>query len=122
MIQITLTQALALYSGLLGLMAIAIWLYTELSVRRYQVFLAKQFLWRCTFCGFTYLDEEAERLSQCPRCASFNTLDDEHARFVPAPATHSAATMQPANETEKGRNTSHRKRPHQRKRGPRKRR
>jgi len=93
MIQIALTHALALYSAILGLLITAIWVYTELTVRRHHRFLEKQFLWRCVFCGYTYLDESAEKVSQCPRCASFNSLDDKHARFVPVRvSTHGART------------------------------
>ena len=122
MIQITLTQALALYSTFLALVVVAIWLYTELTVRRYQVFLAKQFLWRCVYCSYTYLDERAERVSQCPRCESFNSLEDKHARFVPASASYAGADGRSNGPVAKGRNSSHRRRPHQHKRGPRKRR
>lgn len=73
MIEIELTTAIVLYSGILGAIVVAIWLYTELSVRRPQQFLGKQFLWRCTICGLSYLDEEATHMSECPRCGSYNT-------------------------------------------------
>lgn len=73
MIEIELTTAIVLYSGVLGALVAAIWLYTELSVRRPQQSLGKQFLWRCTICGLSYLDEEAVSMSQCPRCGSYNT-------------------------------------------------
>ncbi len=61
MIEISLTQALAVYSAVLGLTIGAIWLYTELSIRRPQRLLGEQFLWRCSFCGCTYLDEAAQK-------------------------------------------------------------
>lgn len=120
MIQISLTHALALYSVLLGLLIAAIWVYTELTVRRHQLSLGKQFLWRCVFCGFTYLDENAERVSQCPRCRSFNSVEDEHARFV---VTSTATVELPAelpHAEDPRRNPSRQKRPGQRRRGPRK--
>jgi hypothetical protein len=79
MIEIQLTTALAVYSLLLAFLGIAIWIYTELSVRRPQQNLGKQFLWRCTFCACTYLDESAQSISQCPRCASFNSPTDDAA-------------------------------------------
>ena len=56
MTQISLTHALALYSVLLGVVIAAIWLYTEFTVHRYRGFLEKQYLWRCVYCGYTYLD------------------------------------------------------------------
>lgn len=77
MIEISLTFALALYSAVLALIVIVIFLYTELSVLRPQQHLGEQFLWKCTFCACTYLDESANPISQCPRCHSFNSLEDE---------------------------------------------
>ncbi len=44
MIEISLTQALTIYSAVLGLTAAGIWLYTELSIRRPQRLLGRQFL------------------------------------------------------------------------------
>jgi predicted nucleic acid-binding Zn-ribbon protein len=93
MIQISLTTALILYSG---------------------------FLWRCVFCGYIYLDEAAEKLSQCPRCHSYSSEEDTHARYVKTRPSHFAVGPQEAAESlEPRRNPSHRKRPHQRRRGPR---
>ena len=118
MIEISLTQALAIYSAVLGLTVTGIWLYTELSVRRPQRLLGHQFLWRCSFCGCTYLDEEAQRLSKCPRCNSFNAVDEATDRGGwPLVETESETP-----EGAPGRNTSRRKRRHQRRRGPRRRR
>ena len=113
MIEIELKWALVLYSGILGAIGIFIWSYTELSVRRPQQYLGKQFLWRCTFCGYTYLDESDEKLSKCPRCESIVAATDAHARFVPV------GTPPQTVDHDSGRNTSRQKRPHQRRRGPR---
>lgn len=77
MIEISLSLALALYSLILALIVFIIFLYTELSVRRPQQHLGEQFLWKCTFCACTYLDESQNPISQCPRCHSFNSLEDE---------------------------------------------
>ncbi len=119
MIQLEIGQALILYSGILLVLAAGIWLYTEISAWRSHRTLGKQYLWRCVFCGFSYLDEQAETLSKCPRCESLNSATDKHARVVRVrgdvcdkPAQDAAAPR---------RNTSKRKRPTQRRRGPRKR-
>ena len=113
MIELELKWALVLYSGILGAIGLFIWFYTELFVKRPQQYLGKQFLWRCTFCGYTYLDETGEELSTCPRCESLVAATDAQARFVPVDAPA------PALDNDPGRNTSRRKRPHQRRRGPR---
>jgi len=119
MIQISLTAALILYSAILGVVVFAIWAYTELTVRRSYHVLEKQDLWRSVFCGYVYLDEGAEAVSRCPQCASFNSEDDKRARYVKS--RRSPARIDGPAPSEPGRNTSHRKRPHQRRRGPRKR-
>jgi len=115
MIEISLTYALVLYTALLAVLAAGIWLYTELSVRRPQRKMGQQFLWKCAFCGCTYLDEQAERVSQCPRCENFNTA---------AEAAQSPGEMALLPEPQRGpaHGSSGKKRKHQRRRGPRRRR
>lgn len=121
MIEISLTAALALYSGIIVAGALAIWLYTEAATQRSYRVLEKQHLWRCTFCAYTYLDEAAEAFSQCPRCQSINTLEDPQARFVPARAQPSIPDELPR-EVPARRSPSRQKRPGARRRGPRRRR
>ena len=122
MILLELTQALALYGIILGLLGVGIWIYTEFSMSRPQRSLGKQFLWRCVYCAYTYLDESAERISQCPRCESYNSIEDRNAREVPLTTAERAATPDPGQNEDKKRNTSRRKRHHQKRRGPRSRR
>ncbi|HOF39937.1 MAG TPA: hypothetical protein PLD73_07670 [Candidatus Hydrogenedentes bacterium] len=120
MIQLEIGQALILYSGVLFVIAAGIWLYTEISAWRSHRTLGKQYLWRCIFCGFSYLDEEADTLSKCPRCESLNSASDKHARVVQVRGK-TVEAPEPAGTTPR-RNTSKRKHPTQRRRGPRKRR
>jgi phage FluMu protein Com len=121
MIQISITQALVIYSMLLVGAGIVVWVMAETTVRRYHRILGKQDLWRCFFCGYSYLDESGEPISKCPRCESFNTLDDREAKIhvggmIEYEDVPNAEQLQSAR-----RNPSHRKRPHQRRRGPRRR-
>ncbi len=120
MIEIQLTTALALYGFVLVAMMGSIWLFAEFSVRRTQRTLEKQSLWRCVFCGYTYLDEGAQEVSQCPRCESFNAMSDKHARFVRTRSRRADTNLDEQEEASR-RNPSRRKRPHQRRRGPRRR-
>ena len=119
MIEIQLTTALALYGAVLGLLVAFIWVYTEFFVHRTTRILEKQSLWQCVFCGYTYLDEGAQDLSQCPRCASYNSGTDKHARFVPSRTRRAEKDESSKNEETRHPNPSRRKRPHQRRRGPR---
>jgi hypothetical protein len=113
-IELELSQALILYSALLGLLAGGIWLYTELSVRRPQRKLGQQFVWKCAFCGCTYLDEQAERLSKCPRCENFNTAAE-------AAQSPMGRALEPEPPREPALGSSRGKRKHRRRRGPRRR-
>lgn len=119
MIEIGLTQAIVLYSLAIAIVVSGIWIYTEVSVRRPQRALGKQFLWHCSFCGCSYLDESARKLSQCPQCNSYNALETDESANVAA-----SDRKDPTSEEigERRRNASHRKRHHQRTRGPRRRR
>jgi len=120
MIAIELKWALLLYASILGAMVAFVWLYTEVTVWRPRRYLGQQFLWRCTFCSYTYLDESNEHISQCPRCQSFNSATDANVRFVP---TRNDGEQSPIldEDLESRRNPSRRKRPNQRRRGPRRR-
>lgn len=117
MITIQLPTALAIYSITLGLVAAGIWLYTELTVRRPQRHLGQQFLWKCTFCGCSYLDAHAEDLSKCPRCESLNVAGEAAVFEV-----HDTGSQPAQQAAAAARNTSRRKRHHRRTRGPRRRR
>ena len=121
MIEISITQAFIIYSFVLVVAGIVVWLVTETAVRRYHRILGKQDLWRCYFCAYSYLDESGQPISKCPRCESFNTLDDREAKvhaggMIEYHEGHAIGQIDAAR-----RNSSHRKRPNQRRRGPRRR-
>ena len=120
MITISLGQALLLYSGALLAGAAAIWLVTEYSTRRMYRFLGKQNLWRCFYCAYSYLDEDAEAMSECPRCHSLNTREDS-SQGLATPAPSPAPAPEPQQDAPR-RNPSRKHRPGARKRGPRRRR
>ncbi len=122
MITLELSEAVSLYTGVLAALAVGLLLFAELKVTKVQRSLGKQFVWHCVFCGYVYLDESSDRISQCPRCESFNSVADRHAReTVPSRVALDAAAEDAAGG-DPGKNTSKRKRHHQRRRGPRKRR
>lgn len=120
MIEISLPAALILYSAIIVAGAFAIWLQTEVVTRKAYLVLEKQYLWRCTFCSYIYLDADAVRHSTCPQCHCINALDDKQARYIPT-----AKSLQVVEEVGEGqvsrRNPSRGKRPGAKRRGPRKR-
>lgn len=125
MIELSLTSALVLYSAIILAGAFLVWCYTEANVRRAQRLMTKQDLWRCAYCAFSYLDEEATSYSTCPRCGSINDAAQGKARNVilhlPAETPAWFAQHAGAEEGMPRRNPSRQKRPGARARGPRKR-
>jgi DNA-directed RNA polymerase subunit RPC12/RpoP len=121
MIEISLTTAILLYLAALAVLAAAIYVYTLLSAGRVYRSLENQYVWKCYYCAYTYLDAHAEQLSQCPRCGSYNVLGEE------SMASTRSEEGGPEKETELStarprRNPSHRKHSHRPHRGPRRRR
>ncbi len=126
MIQIGLTTALLIYGSAIVIGAVLLYFISELRATRVYRVLEKQFLWRCAFCGYLYLDENAGDISQCPRCESFNTGKEAQDKAVVRAKQklheETTTTPEPASEDETPRrNPSHRKR-HGGSRGPRRRR
>lgn len=122
MIQLSLQTAVLLYAGILGAIVFVIWAYTEFTVRRPQRHLGRQFLWRCVFCSYLYLDESSEFYTECPRCGSINAAKDKGARAVPLRKSRLQEDLhEPEPAEQHRRNPARRKRPNQRRRGPRRR-
>lgn len=124
MIQITLGTALLIYGTLIIVGLVVLTILGELRATGVYQVLEKQFMWRCIFCNFLYLDEEAASLSQCPRCGSYNKSKEAQDERVSANREQWAPEEKraPADpEDLPRRNPSRRKRPGQRRRGPRRR-
>ncbi len=122
MIEISLTTALALYSGVVLAGALAVWIYTETSVHHAYRVIERQHLWRCTYCAYVYLDESAEKLSRCPRCESINHLGDGGTRYVAPTREQRRALRSKPEKTPGAPRGSKQKRPGRRRRGGRRRR
>lgn len=121
MIQISLSTALIVYSVVILAGALGIWMYMEITTRRAYLVLEKQYLWRCVFCSYTYLDADAVKHSECPQCHSINSMEDKRARFVQTAAGRAAAKATPEAREETRHNPSKGKKKGARHRGPRRR-
>jgi hypothetical protein len=121
MIQISLSMALIVYSIIVLVGAFGIWLYTEVTTRRGYLVLEKQYLWRCVFCSYTYLDADAVKHSECPQCHSINSMDDKQARFVPPAGALEQSGEAEAVQQATRHNPSKGKKKGARRRGPRRR-
>ncbi|MFA7693454.1 MAG: hypothetical protein GX117_07845 [Candidatus Hydrogenedentes bacterium] len=128
MIEILFSTAILLYGALILFGFIFLYFFGELRARHVYRVLEHQFLWRCSFCNFMYLDEQASTLSLCPRCGSYNTVTDAQDRAVSRSLSQQIKeeAQESAREKEEQiptrRNPARRKRPGQRRRGPRSRR
>ncbi len=116
MIQLQLTHAVVLYGAVVVFLAIAIWIYTELRVTRVRTVLTKQHLWRCTYCGFSYLDDSGVPVTRCPRCENLNGSQDAQDALVAA--GHSADTPD-QHQLDTRKNPSRGKQKRGKRRGPR---
>lgn len=128
MIQITFSSAVLVYGAVIIAGFMFLYIFSELRARHVYRVLERQFLWRCSFCSFLYLDEDAATLSQCPRCGSYNTIADGQDRAVGLSRRHLVAAeaeltaRENEDEDSPRRNSARRKRPGQTRRGPRRRR
>ncbi len=113
MIEISITEAFVIYSFIIALSGIILWGLSEVGTRRIYTAFKNQNVWECKYCAFVYLDTEAEEISQCPRCYSFNIIST---------ANNIMQDESKEENIEPRRNPSHKKHPHARHRGPRKRR
>ncbi|NLV45490.1 MAG: hypothetical protein GXY07_13450 [Candidatus Hydrogenedentes bacterium] len=127
MIEITFSTAILVYGAIILAGFIFLYFFSELRARHVYRVLEKQFLWRCSFCSFMYLDEDAATLSLCPRCGSYNTIADGQDRAVGMSRRYLVEAQEEQNAREKEeqvlprRNAARRKRPGQTRRGPRRR-
>ncbi len=113
MIEISITGAFIIYSFIIALSGIILWGLSEVGTRRIYTAFKNQNVWECKYCAFVYLDTEAEEISQCPRCYSYN---------VNPSISNTIREEKEEENIEPRRNPSHKKHPHARHRGPRKRR
>lgn len=72
MIELSPTTAMMVYLCVTLAMLIGIWAYHHYRCRRRKVVLIQQELYVCEYCHFTYLDQVAKPITQCPQCDSFN--------------------------------------------------
>ena len=121
MIQIALSTALIVYSTIILAGALGIWIYTEITTRRAYLVLEKQYLWRCVFCSYTYLDADAVRHSECPQCHCINSMEDKRARYVKPAGADKEEVLPHGPQHETRHNPSKGKNKGARRRGPRRR-
>lgn len=120
MIEISVTWAFIIFSFVILLVSAVLWYFSELNVRKIYNFYKEQYVWKCAYCAFVYLDADSEEISQCPRCSSYNVAYQE-AGSAWRPEKGSGSNESMIKEIRR-KNPSRRKNPHARHRGPRRRR
>lgn len=114
MIEISLYTAIGIYGTLIIAGTLAMWIYTEITAQRIHRVMESHNLWRCSFCSYAYLDDDAKEMSKCPRCGSLNRIDDAGVKPYAVKASSPEYTRSTGN-----RNTSKSKQRGARSRGPR---
>jgi len=78
MIKIEFSLAVALYIIITVCLALAAWLVFEKKEGLKKFPSEKEFFWQCAICTYVYVDSRHSRISQCPRCGSYNNREEKH--------------------------------------------
>jgi hypothetical protein len=71
MIRIDFAMAISIY--LISSIAVVFFLWLAGNrLKEKELFLDRKFIWFCSVCTYTYINTKEDKISVCPRCASFN--------------------------------------------------
>jgi len=56
--------------------------------RQKQFSSEKNFLWQCSICTYAYVDSRHNKISQCPRCGSYNNKEETVTVRKEGPSPH----------------------------------
>lgn len=71
MIKIEFSLAITLYLILTVCVALLTLVFKDRRESK-QFSSEKNFLWQCSICTYVYVDSKHNKISQCPRCGSYN--------------------------------------------------
>jgi uncharacterized paraquat-inducible protein A len=76
MLHVNLYVSILAYMGSIIIFLTGIWMWVEFNAHSGNLGGTgnTQRKWRCDYCGYMYLGPGDERLSQCPRCESYNKM------------------------------------------------
>ncbi len=74
MLHVNFYIAIFAYAAAILAVCAGIWMWVELTAHsgRLGGLGTAQSKWRCHYCGYVYLGSGEEKVSQCPRCESYN--------------------------------------------------
>lgn len=72
MIEISPNTALMLYLCTTLFSLLTLWAFQHYRTRKKTILPVEKNMQICEFCHFAYLAEEVKKITQCPRCSSFN--------------------------------------------------
>jgi hypothetical protein len=75
MIKIEFSLAVALYLILTTCFVLLIIIFKNRKEPK-QFFSENIFLWQCSICTYVYVDSRHANISQCPRCGSYNSKEE----------------------------------------------
>jgi hypothetical protein len=71
MINIDFSLAVSLCALLLVSIVLGVWLFSNKQKDK-DLSLDAKFIWHCSICTYTYINTQADTISTCPRCGSYN--------------------------------------------------
>lgn len=77
MVKVEFSLAVALYLLLTVCLVLLAWLIFEKKKVFKKFSSEKDFFWQCSICTYVYVDSRHTKISQCPRCGSYNKKEGQ---------------------------------------------
>jgi len=77
MIELDISTAVALYLLLTVVCLLLLWLFFDREAKPKQYTSEKKSIWQCEACTYTYVDNQHDVISRCPRCQSYNKREEK---------------------------------------------
>ncbi len=74
MIPVKITAVFFFYIFFLLIWILGTWIYYEYKWKAKKYVPPEKKMFRCLICAHIYLDDRDRKISQCPRCRSYNDL------------------------------------------------
>ncbi len=76
MIRIEFSLAVSIYIVITVCAFLVFWMFFEKNTGAGPFSSDKRFFWQCNICTYVYVDSKHSKISQCPRCRSYNKKEE----------------------------------------------
>ncbi|MFA4991827.1 MAG: hypothetical protein WC569_04520 [Candidatus Omnitrophota bacterium] len=78
MIRVEFSMLVAFYLIVTVFLVMVAWaLFEKKRVLKPLAFSKDSFFWQCNICAYVYVDSVHDKISQCPRCGSYNNREEK---------------------------------------------